>query len=130
MLDTNICIYLIKKKPPEVLNHLTACPVGDVGISSITLAELEYGVSDSKNIDKNQQALSEFMLPLEVAPFDNHAAEIYGRVRADLERKGQVIGAMDMLIGSHALSLGVTLVTNNLKEFRRIEGLKNVNWAR
>lgn len=128
MLDTNTCIYLIKQKPQKVLQHFKAHSIGDIGISSITLAELEYGVAKSRHVQKNQLALYEFILPLEIAPFDENAAETYGAVRSMLEKNGTLIGSMDMLIGAHALSLGVTLVTNNMKEFKRIKNLKVVDW--
>jgi tRNA(fMet)-specific endonuclease VapC len=131
MLDTNICIFLIKQKPERVLGHFKAHPVGDIGISSITLAELSLGVENSQQIEKNRQALAEFILPLEIEDFDSKAAEAYGRVRALLEKDGRPIGAMDMLIGAHALSLGVILVTNNTGEFRRIKPhLKIEDWGR
>lgn len=129
MLDTNTCIYLIKKKSPKIVNHLKRQAVGDVGISSITLAELCYGVSKSEQIDRNREALRDFILPLEAAEFDEKAAEVYGNVRANLENSGTSIGSMDMLIGSHALSLQVVLVTNNVREFRRIKGLKVADWT-
>ena len=129
MLDTNICIYLIKQHPPKVLKHFKAHAVGDIGISSITLAELRYGVFKSQHIEKNQQALDEFILPLEIADFDEKAAQEYGSIRAELERAGSPIGSMDMLIGAHAHALGVTLVTNNTKEFKQIKNLKIVDWS-
>lgn len=129
MLDTNSCIYLIKKKNPKILAHLKRHTIGEIGISSITLAELQYGVANSKHIQRNRAALNEFILPLEIADFDEKAAEIYGNVRANLEKTGTPIGSMDMLIGSHALSLGVILVTNNVREFKRIKGLKIVDWT-
>jgi tRNA(fMet)-specific endonuclease VapC len=129
MLDTNICIYLIKKQPPKVLKHFKSHTVGDIGISSITLAELRYGVSKSQYIEKNQQALDEFILPLEIADFDEKAAQEYGTIRAELERAGKPIGSMDMLIGAHAYALGFTLVTNNAKEFKQIKNLKIVDWS-
>ena len=129
MLDTNICIYIIKQKPQNVLKRFQSHTVGDIGISSITLAELQYGVSKSQQIEKNRQALEEFTLPLEIADFDERAAGAYGMVRADLEKKGKPIGAMDMLIGAHALALRVTLVTNNTREFRQIKGLKHTDWS-
>jgi tRNA(fMet)-specific endonuclease VapC len=129
MLDTNICIYLIKQQPPKVLKHLKAHTVGDIGISSITLAELRYGVSKSRQIEKNRQALDEFILPLEVADFDEKAAGEYGIIRADLEKAGKPIGSMDMLIGAHALALGATLVTNNTKEFKQLKNLKIADWS-
>ncbi len=129
MLDTNICIYLIKQKPPKVLMHFKSHAVGDIGISSITLAELRYGVSRSQYVEKNRQALDEFILPLEITDFDEKAAEEYGAVRAYLEKAGKPAGSMDMLIGAHALSLGVTLVTNNVREFKQIKSLKVVDWS-
>ena len=129
MLDTNICIYLIKQKPEKVLRHFKAHSVGAIGISSITLAELRYGVERSQQVQKNRQALEEFTLPLEIAAFDEDAAEVYGSVRAGLEQAGTPVGSMDMLIGAHALSLGVTLVTNNLREFKKIKNLKVVDWS-
>ena len=129
MLDTNICIYLIKHKPEKVLRHFKAHSVGEIGISSITLAELRYGVERSQQVQKNRQALEDFTLPLEIAAFDEVAAEVYGSVRAGLEQAGTPVGSMDMLIGAHALSLGVTLVTNNLREFQKIKNLKVVDWS-
>lgn len=129
MLDTNICIYLIKQKSPRVLKHFQSHVVGDIGISSVTLAELRYGVAKSQHIEKNRQALDEFILPLEIADFDEKAAEIYGNVRASLEKEGKSIGSMDMLIGAHVLSLGITLVTNNTREFKLIKSLKITDWS-
>jgi len=129
MLDTNICIYLIKHRPVKVLTHFTVNTAGDICISSITLAELRYGTAKSQYIQKNQQALEEFILPLEIADFDEKAACAYGNIRAVLEKAGRPIGSMDMLIGAHALSLDVTLVTNNPKEFSQIKGLKVVDWS-
>lgn len=129
MLDTNTCIYLIKQKNPKILGHLKRHSVGDIGISSVTLAELQYGVAKSQHVQKNRQALSEFILSLEIALFDEKAAETYGTVRSALEKAGNPIGSMDTLIGAHALSLGVTLVTNNIREFKRIRGLRVVDWT-
>ncbi|HET7318726.1 MAG TPA: type II toxin-antitoxin system VapC family toxin [Nitrospirota bacterium] len=129
MLDTNICIYLIRQKPPKVLKHSKSHAVGDIGISSITLVELRYGVSKSLHVEKNREALDEFILPLEIADFDEKAAREYGEVRAELERAGKPVGSMDMLIGAHALAQGATLVTNNTREFRQIKNLKIVDWS-
>ena len=128
MLDTNICIAIIKRKPPQVLKRFTAYKVGEIGISWVTLAELEFGVAKSQHQEKNQTALDEFVLPLEIANFDREMARVYGRVRATLESKGMSIGPLDMMIGAHALVLGVTLATNNTKEFSRIKGLAVVDW--
>jgi len=129
MLDTNICIYLIKQQPPKVLKHFKSHTVGDIGLSSITLAELRYRVSKSRHIEKNQQALDEFILPLEIADFDEKAAREYGAIQAELERTRTPIGSMDMLIGAHALALGALLVTNNIKEFKQIRNLKILDWS-
>lgn len=128
MLDTNTCIYIIKQKPLGVLKHFKNHTIGDIGISSITLAELQYGVAKSQHIQKNQQALDAFILPLEIVDFDEKAAKVYGTIRAELEKAGKPIGSMDALIGAHALSLAVTLVTNDTKGFRQIKDLKVVNW--
>lgn len=129
MLDTNICIYLIKQQPPTVIERFRSQPVGEIGISSITAAELAYGVSKSRHASKNRHALEQFLAPLEVAVFDQTAAWSYGRLRGQLEAKGTPIGSMDMLIAAHALSLGVRLVSNNLSEFRRVPGLRLENWV-
>jgi tRNA(fMet)-specific endonuclease VapC len=129
LLDTNICIYLIKRKPPEVIERLSSLNLAEVGISAITLAELTYGVAKSSQPGKNQNALNSFLAPLEVAPFDDLAASMYGEIRAMLAKKGQLIGSMDLLIAAHAKSLKVTLVTNNLREFSRVPGLNLENWA-
>ena len=130
MLDTNICIYIIRQKPAKALKRFAQYSPGDILLSSVTLADLRYGVEKSLHVQQNHDALSGFIVPLEIAAFDEKAAEEYGKVRAHLEKKGQPIGSMDMLIGAHALSLGVALVTNNTKEFRRINGLKVENWTK
>jgi len=129
MLDTNICIYIIRQKTPKVLKHFKAYSVGDIGISSITLAELGFAVEKSQHIQKNQEALDAFVLPLEIADFDEKAAMVYGVIRAELEKAGNPIGSMDMLIGAHAMSLDLTLVTNNTREFQKIKHLKVVDWT-
>ena len=129
MLDTNICIYLIRKNPVRVLKKLQEIKASEVCISSITLAELEYGVQKSQNQNQNKIALAEFIAPLEIEPFEEDAAIKFGEIRTKLEKKGSVIGAYDMLIAAHALSLNVTLFTNNLREFIRISSLKVENWV-
>jgi tRNA(fMet)-specific endonuclease VapC len=128
MLDTNICIYIIKQQPVAVLKHFLEYQIGDIGISSITLSELRYGVAKSAHKEKNAKALDEFITPLEVASFDEDAAHVYGNIRAALENAGTPIGAMDMLIAAHAVSLGIQLVTNNTREFERIPTLSVVDW--
>jgi len=129
LLDTSICIYLIKKKPASVLERFTTQIVGDIGLSSISVAELEYGVQNSQLQEKNQQALFQFLAPLAIANFDAVAATVYGQIRAALEIRGMSIGSLDTLIAAHAISLGATLVTNNEREFSRVPGLGLENWA-
>jgi tRNA(fMet)-specific endonuclease VapC len=128
MLDTNICIDIIRERPQAVLDRFESYTVGDIGISVITLAELEYGVSASRRPASNREALDQFVLPLVVAPFDRPATAAYGRLRTALEKRGQMIGAMDLLIAAHAVSLGVRLVTHNARESARVPGLKVEDW--
>jgi len=128
LLDTNICIYLIREKPRAILERFSEYAVGDIGISVITLAELEYGVNKSSKPAKNKDALGQFVAPLEVIAFDRPATAIYGKLRVMLEKKGQSIGAMDLLIAAHALSLNVRLVTHNVREFGRVPGLRIETW--
>lgn len=128
MLGTNTCIALIKRKPPHTLQKFTEYQVGDIGISAVTLAELRYGVFKSQHQAKNEAALEAFILPLELADFDEPATLAYGMLRASLEKKGTPIGPLDTMIAAHALSLGVTLVTNNTREFNRVADLKVVDW--
>jgi len=130
LLDTNICIYLIKKKPVQLIEHITSCYLDEIAISSITLGELEYGVEKSKNTEKNRMALNEFLIPLNVFSFDSVAARIYGNIRAYLEKRGKIIGSLDMMIGAHALALEIILVTNNVREFSRIKDLSIENWVK
>lgn len=129
LLDTNICIYLIKNSPSSVINKFRSLKIGDIGISTITLAELEYGVAKSSHQAKNQEALTQFILPLEILPFGSLAAEYYGELRTDLERLGKPIGSMDMMIAAHALAASAILVTNNEKEFARVKSLQIENWV-
>ena len=129
MLDTNICIYIIKQQPKSVLERFATFAVGDLGISVITLAELEYGVSKSSQPGRNREALEQFVSPLQIATFDRQAAIVYGKIRALLEKRGYPIGSMDLLIAAHALSLNVRLATNNVREFKRVPGLRVENWV-
>ena len=129
LLDTNICIYIIKHKPIAVLNRFETISPLQIGVSMITVAELEYGVQKSLFPQKNSDALTKFLSPLTVYDFDFDASEFYGLLRSKLEKNGNVIGSLDMLIAAHALSLNCTLVTNNEKEFSRIENLTLENWA-
>ncbi len=129
LLDTNICIYVIKRRPAAVRVRFEEHEVGDVGLSSVTLSELSYGVAKSRAEDRNREALERFLAPLEIVDYGPAAAAAYGTIRAQLERRGEPIGAMDLMIAAHAMSLGVTLVTNNLREFERVEGLTVENWV-
>ena len=129
MLDTNICIYLIREHPPSVLERFASHAVGDIGISVMTLAELEYGVSKSGRPAKNREALDQFISPLDVVLFDRQATAAYGRLRTTLEKRGQSIGSMDLLIAAHALSLDVRLITRNVREFGKVPGLRIEDWA-
>lgn len=130
MLDTNICIYAIKKNPQRVVEHLRQRMPGEVCVSSVTVAELEYGVAKSARPEQNAEALRLFFAPLEVVSFDAAAAAQYGRLRTHLEGRGTPIGAMDLLVAAHALAMPATLVTNNESEFRRVPGLEVENWSR
>jgi tRNA(fMet)-specific endonuclease VapC len=130
MLDTNICIYIIKKKPQNVISRFRQAKVSEIGVSSITLSELEYGVMKSSKPEQNKIALAQFMAPIEISAYDDAAAQHYGKIRAHLEIRGTPIGSLDMLIAAHALSLNSVLVTNNESEFKRVTALKIENWAK
>lgn len=130
MLDTNTCIYIIKRKPSKVLERFRRTKISEIGISSITLSELLFGVSKSSKPAQNQLALAQFIAPLEILAYGDEAAHYYGDLRAYLEKRGTPIGALDMLISAHALSVSCTLVTNNEKEFIRVPNLKIDNWVK
>ena len=129
LLDTNVCIAVIRRRPESALRRLRGKQVGQVGLSTITLAELEFGAAKSQQPARARAALREFLLPLEVVPFDEAAADAYGTVRAAMEKKGRPIGPLDTLIAAHALALGTVLVTNNTREFRRVPGLSVEDWS-
>lgn len=128
MLDTNICIYVINKRPPE-LQHYFNRYITELCISSVSLAELLYGAEKSAKKAHNRKQVGDFSQHIEILDFDAMASAQYGEIRADLEKKGKSIGANDLLIAAHAKSEGLTLVTNNIKEFKQVKGLKAVNWA-
>ena len=128
MLDTNICIYIIKHKPEKVFQKLLEFDPEDICISVITYAELLHGVEKSMARDRNMIALTLFLSNIEIIDYNQKAAMEYGLLKASLEKTGKPIGPFDMLIASHAKSLGYTLVTNNTKEFERVEGLSLENW--
>lgn len=129
MLDTNICIYAIKHKPPEVIKNFIKHDPDHICVSSITYSELMHGVEKSQAMERNRAAITLFLSSISILPFDNYAAEEYGKVRAELERKGTPIGPMDMLIVGHARSERLILVTNNTREFVRVENLEIEDWT-
>lgn len=130
MLDTNICIYAIKHKPETVIKNFLSRDPEEICVSAVTYAELMHGVENCMAIEKNRIALSLFLSPITVLDFDASAAEEYGKIRAELERQGRSLGPMDMLIAGHAKSEGLVLVTNNTKEFCRVEGLMVEDWTK
>ena len=128
LLDTNICIHVINAKPPEVLERFRKYRMGEIGLCSVVAAELAYGVAKSGSA-RNRDALEMFLAPLIILPFDVAALWVYGDLRAELERKGTPIGALDTMIAAHALSNKSILVTNNSREFARVPGLALENWV-
>jgi tRNA(fMet)-specific endonuclease VapC len=129
MLDTNICVALIRSGDSAITAQMQRRKLGSIGISSITLAELEHGVRRSAFVSQNAEALAKFLVPLAIHPFDDLAAHAYGRIRAELDRKGTPIGPLDTLIAAHALSRGDTLVTRNVREFKRVAELRVADWS-
>lgn len=130
MLDTNICIYIRQKRPPAILARFERLRPGDACISLITYGELRYGAEKSADRDTALKLLAELVSLLPVAPMPDEAAVRYGAIRADLERRGEMIGNNDLWIAANALALGTRLVTNNTREFDRVNGLKVETWAR
>jgi tRNA(fMet)-specific endonuclease VapC len=128
MLDTNIVIYVIKRRPIEVLDIFNQ-HVGQMCISSITLAELLHGAEKSERVEHNLAVIEDFVSRLTVMEYDTKAASQYGDIRANLERKGTTIGVNDLHLAGHARSEALTLVTNNMAEFERVEGLRLENWV-
>jgi tRNA(fMet)-specific endonuclease VapC len=128
LLDTNTCIFIKNRKPAHVLERLRSSFGKGVFLSIVSVAEMQYGVYNSSNIEKNRIALTEFLAPFEIIDFDDADAEAFGRLRADLKRKGTIIGAYDMLIAAQAIARDLILVTNNTGEFKRIIGLKLEDW--
>ena len=124
MLDTNTCIYIIKRKPVDVIDRFRRLQISQVSVSSITLSELEYGVIKSSKPQQNHLALAQFLAPMEILPYGDAVAQHYGKLRVHLEKQGTPIGSLDMLIAAHALSTGCILITNNVKEFERVPNLK------
>lgn len=129
LLDTNTCIYIIKRKPESTIRKLRAKRPEQIAVSTITVAELEYGIAKSQRPERNRIALMEFLVPFAVVDFDHTAARDYGRIRAALESIGSPIGPMDLLLAAQALSQDLTLVTSNESEFGRVDGLRVENWV-
>ena len=129
LIDTNICIYIMNHHPPEVLARFREMGIGEIAVSSITVSELYYGAQKSSNKRRNLQRVEDFLYPFDVLAYDDAASREYGRIRATLEKMGQVIGPLDMLIAAHALSRKLILVTNNINEFSRIKSLQIENWV-
>jgi tRNA(fMet)-specific endonuclease VapC len=128
LLDTNIVIYVLKRRPKEVLEIFNR-NASRMAISSITLSELIYEAEKSSNVDKNLEAIEEFVSHLDVLPYDAKASQHYGQIKAALEKRGEIIGENDIHIAAHAISQGLILVTNNLREFKRVPNLALENWA-
>ena len=129
MMDTNICIYAIKNKSESVIRKILSQNPEGLCISVVTYAELMHGVEKSQAVEKNRIAMSLFLSAITVLDFDGEAAEAYGQIRAELERKGTPIDPMDLLIAGHARSQGLILVTNNTREFARVTGLRIEDWT-
>jgi len=129
LLDTNICIYVIKQRPIHVLQRFYQEEPSQIGLSSMSLFELQYGVSKSSKPEQNATALQAFILPLIILNFDQETAVHAGIIRAQLEQQGQIIGAYDLLIAAHALQHNLVLVSHNVKEFQRVPNLKLENWV-
>ena len=119
----------MNKRPLEIIQKFKQFDIGEIGVSTITVSELQYGVCKSKNNKLNKQRLEEFLSPLEILPYDEMAAIIYGEIRLQLEKGGLPIGPLDLMIAAHSLSKNLVLVTNNEKEFKRVKSLKVNNWA-
>ena len=130
LLDTNICIYIINKRPASVLDVIRSKHPEDISISSITAAELNYGAERSQNPHQNRIAILEFLMPFSLLDFDQRSASYYGRIRKTLESKGTPIGPMDLLLASQAKAYNLIFITNNIKEFTRINDLCLENWLR
>jgi len=131
LLDTNTCIFIMNKKPAAVLKKLEHMITQHhkIYLSSISVAELQYGVYNSQSIERNRIALVEFLAPFEILDFNDMDAEVFGKIRSDLKKQGKIIGPYDMLIAAQALSRELILVTNNIDEFRRIQSLNIEDWT-
>lgn len=128
LLDTNTCIFLKNRKPIHVLDRLRSVLNRDVCLSSVTIAEMQFGVYNSQNIEKNRISLTEFLAPFQIIDFDDRDTEYFGKLRALLKQKGELIGPYNMLIAAQALARKLILVTNNTKEFTRVPELVIEDW--
>ncbi len=128
LIDTDICIYIMNERNINVINKFKQLDIGDIGISVITVSELQYGVSKSAHKKTNQLRLDNFLMPFEIIDYDYAVTSIYGDIRFQLEKKGEIIGALDLQIAAQAISRDLILITNNIKEFKRVKGLKLENW--
>ena len=128
LLDTDICVHLIRGRTPHLQAHFEKLEHGDLGLSAITVAELRFGADNSSDPERHHVQLSKFLCAFEIVDFDPNAAGHYGQIRSALQRKGTVIGSLDMLIAAHARASGVTLVTHNIREFKRVPGLMVETW--
>ncbi len=128
LIDTNICIYIMNNRPTDVIQKFKHLNPGEIGISTITVSELQYGVAKSTHRKENQFRLNKFLAPLEILAYNEIAARTYGEIRFELEKCGKSIGPLDLLISAQALSQNLIIVTNNVKEFKRIKNLKVENW--
>ena len=129
LIDTNICIYIMNNRPVDVIKKFKQFNPGEIGISTITVSELQYGVAKSTYRNENQHRLDEFLAPLEILAYNEIAARTYGDIRFQLEKHGKPIEPLDLLIAAHALSQNLIIVTNNDKEFKRIKNLEVENWT-
>ncbi len=130
LLDTNICSYIVSRRPPAAYERFQQESFKEIAVSTITLSELFFGVTKSTHPERNEVAYRSFLEPLTILDFDAEAAAHYGDIRASLERKGTPIGPFDLLITAHARSRNLTLVTNNEREFARVDGLNLENWIK
>lgn len=129
LLDTNICIYVMNHRPTHVVDRFRQYKPGEIGVTAITVAELQFGVSKSSQIERNRSALFRFLAPLEIVSFTGEAAEHYGQIKARLRALGTMIGELDCLIAAQALSMNLPLATNDTSEFERVPSLTLENWA-
>ena len=128
MLDTNMCVFVLRGKPLSVTTRLQQCADREACVSTITVAELRFGADKSRQPEASHDKVSKFLMSIDVVDFDSGAADAYGIIRADLERRGQPIGDLDMLLAAHALNEGLNFVTHNTSEFQRVNGLQLEDW--